>query len=356
MATKEQQKGIAGKATCPELALLDNSDEMQRLRRFAGARKISVCGEKEIRRLVDENGRAEKGKARHVLLAGGDSFERRRYAEKLRKLGHLPVEIEDPAESSPGNGDCPYHHARTRCEQLLCAYLPLERRVRLYSRLDCCTKLTADTKLEHRLHEALSNGRGKVCDSTLRKRWRNAVTKLTEHGRIRPLEELTLVIAPDAKELKPLALEAAVCLRRAGIEGGATGMQFPRGALLILFHAGAEAPVFNGRWDEPVSQLTGFALYTNDEHPWPANELFREINAGRFDGTGKPHFQRYVRVDFLEPSRGKTGYAARVDRLLDALFGAYSTQICHPFQRKVATQSGVKLTTGRSAATRMVHC
>ena len=36
--------------------------------------------------------------------------------------------------------------------------------------------------------------------------------------------------------------------------------------------------------------------------------------------------------------------------------GAYSTQICHPFQRKVATQSGVKLTTGRSAATRMVHC
>ena len=35
---------------------------------------------------------------------------------------------------------------------------------------------------------------------------------------------------------------------------------------------------------------------------------------------------------------------------------AYSTQICHPFQRKVATQSGVKLTTGRSAATRMVHC
>ena len=38
------------------------------------------------------------------------------------------------------------------------------------------------------------------------------------------------------------------------------------------------------------------------------------------------------------------------------LSGAYSTQICHPFQRKVATQSGVKLTTGRSAATRMVHC
>ena len=37
-------------------------------------------------------------------------------------------------------------------------------------------------------------------------------------------------------------------------------------------------------------------------------------------------------------------------------YTAYSTQICHPFQRKVATQSGVKLTTGRSAATRMVHC
>ena len=35
---------------------------------------------------------------------------------------------------------------------------------------------------------------------------------------------------------------------------------------------------------------------------------------------------------------------------------AYSTQICHPVQRKAATQSSARFTTNRSVATRVVHC
>ena len=112
-------------------------------------------------------------------------------------------------------------------------------------------------------------------------------------------------------------------------------------------------------WERDTLQAMLDGIGELSLRPSKMTELLRVLNNQRRRNTGRIEqtvvFTRFYdtlsdivqRLQAIEPGMLLGTYSGH---------GAYSTQICHPFQRKVATQSGVKLTTGRSAATRMVHC
>jgi len=173
-----------------------------------------------------------------------------------------------------------------------------------------------DRKLVSRLRSALTQGAGTPEPGRLREEWKRAVVTLEQQpGRVRALEDLPLVVAPES--IRPLALEAWQAVRRAGHDWWWRGQSLPGSSVLILFHAGEDPP-----WagDKGVERLTALEFYNDD--------LSAELPSARdYDGAGfvwrqgdaRPHYRNRLSVDFHLGARPTAQRLAYLDKLLAEL-------------------------------------